>query len=225
MKNFVEIENLHKQYTRGSELVEVLMGIDLTIRQGEFVALMGPSGSGKTTLLNLLGGLDRPTSGSVVVDGNSTASMTDAQLTRWRARHVGFIFQFYNLLPMLNAIDNVELPLLLDHLPPAERRKRAELALSLVQLEHRRTHRPNELSGGQQQRVAIARAIVKDPTLLVCDEPTGDLDRESSASIMQLLTQLNQEFAKTIVMVTHDPKAAQYAQRIIHLDKGRIVAA
>jgi len=225
MKNFVEIENLHKQYARGSELVEVLMGIDLTIQHGEFVALMGPSGSGKTTLLNLIGGLDRPTSGSVVVDGNSIASMTDVQLTRWRARHVGFIFQFYNLLPMLNAIDNVELPLLLDHLPQAERRKRAELALSLVQLEHRRTHRPNELSGGQQQRVAIARAIVKDPTLLVCDEPTGDLDRESSASIMQLLAQLNQEFAKTIVMVTHDPKAAQYAQRTIHLDKGRIVAA
>jgi len=225
MKNFVEIENLHKQYARGSELVEVLMGINLTIRHGEFVALMGPSGSGKTTLLNLIGGLDRPTSGSVVVDGNSIASMTDVQLTRWRARHVGFIFQFYNLLPMLNAIDNVELPLLLDHLPQAERRKRAELALSLVQLEHRRTHRPNQLSGGQQQRVAIARAIVKDPTLLVCDEPTGDLDRESSASIMQLLAQLNQEFAKTIVMVTHDPKAAQYAQRTIHLDKGRIVAA
>jgi len=159
MKNFVEIENLHKQYTRGSELVEVLMGIDLTVKQGEFVALMGPSGSGKTTLLNLIGGLECPTSGNVVVDGNPIASMTDVQLTRWRARHVGFIFQFYNLLPMLNAIDNVELPLLLDHLPHAERRQRAELALALVKLEHRYIHRPHELSGGQQQRVAIAKTL------------------------------------------------------------------
>jgi len=222
MDNFIEIENLTKSYARNDDLVCVLADVNMTVKKGEFVALMGPSGSGKTTLLNILGGIDRPTSGEVVIDGKRIGAMSDSELTRWRARHVGFIFQFYNLLPMLNARDNVELPLLLDHLPSGERRKRAELALSLVQMEHRFEHRPNELSGGQQQRVAIARAIVKDPDFLVCDEPTGDLDRNSSEGVMQLLERLNTEFGKTIVMVTHDPKAAQHAQRTIHLDKGRI---
>jgi len=222
MDNFIEVENLTKSYARNDDLVCVLADVNMTVKKGEFVALMGPSGSGKTTLLNILGGVDRPTSGEVVIDGKRIGAMSDSELTQWRARHVGFIFQFYNLLSMLNARDNVELPLLLDHLSSAERRKRAELALSLVQMEHRFEHRPNELSGGQQQRVAIARAIVKDPDFLVCDEPTGDLDRESSEAVMQLLERLNTEFGKTIVMVTHDPKAAQHAQRTVHLDKGRI---
>jgi len=222
MDNFIEVENLTKSYARNDDLVCVLADVNMTVKKGEFVALMGPSGSGKTTLLNILGGIDRPTSGEVVIDGKRIGAMSDSELTQWRARHVGFIFQFYNLLPMLNARDNVELPLLLDHLSSGERRKRAELALSLVQMEHRFEHRPNELSGGQQQRVAIARAIVKDPDFLVCDEPTGDLDRESSEAVMQLLERLNTEFGKTIVMVTHDPKAAQHAQRTVHLDKGRI---
>jgi len=222
MDNFIEIENLTKGYAKNDDLVCVLADVNMTVKKGEFVALMGPSGSGKTTLLNILGGIDRPTSGEVVIDGKRIDTMSDSELTRWRARHVGFIFQFYNLLPMLNARDNVELPLLLDHLSSGERRKRAELALSLVQMEHRFEHRPNELSGGQQQRVAIARAIVKDPDFLVCDEPTGDLDRESSEAVMQLLERLNTEFGKTIVMVTHDPKAAQHAQRTVLLDKGRI---
>jgi len=222
MDNFIEVENLTKSYARNDDLVCVLADVNMTVKKGEFVALMGPSGSGKTTLLNILGGIDRHTSGEVVIDGKRIGAMSDSELTQWRARHVGFIFQFYNLLPMLNARDNVELPLLLDHLSSAERRKRAELALSLVQMEHRFEHRPNELSGGQQQRVAIARAIVKDPDFLVCDEPTGDLDRESSEGVMQLLERLNTEFGKTIVMVTHDPKAAQHAQRTVHLDKGRI---
>jgi len=222
MDNFIKIENLTKSYARNDDHVCVLADVNMTVKKSEFVALMGPSGSGKTTLLNILGGIDRPTSGEVVIDGKRIGAMSDSGLTRWRARHVGFIFQFYNLLPMLNARDNVALPLLLDHLSSGERRKRAELALSLVQMEHRFEHRPNELSGGQQQRVAIARAIVKDPDFLVCDEPTGDLDRESSEGVMQLLERLNTEFGKTIVMVTHDPKAAQHAQKTVHLDKGRI---
>ena len=200
-------------------------GIDLDIARADFVALMGPSGSGKTTLLNLIGGLDTPTGGSITVDGRRIDRLSGGELARWRAANVGFVFQFYNLLPVLSAQRNVELPLLLTSLGAAERRRRAAIALALVGLADRARHKPKELSGGQEQRVAIARAIVSDPTLLMCDEPTGDLDRATAHEIMLLLQLLNRQHGKTIVMVTHDPKAAEYAQRSLHLDKGTLAPA
>jgi putative ABC transport system ATP-binding protein len=218
----VEIRGVTKTYRRGGETIEVLHGLDLDIPRGDFVALMGPSGSGKTTLLNLIGGLDTPTAGRIVVDGARIDRLSSGELARWRAAHVGFVFQFYNLLPVLSAQRNVELPLLLTHLNAAERRRRARIALTLVGLEDRARHKPRELSGGQEQRVAIARAIVSDPTLLVCDEPTGDLDRKTAHEVLSLLQMLNGDHGKTIVMVTHDPKAAEYARRRLHLDKGTL---
>jgi len=218
----VELRGVTKSYLRGRQQVEVLRGIDLSIAVGDFVALMGPSGSGKTTLLNLIGGLDQPSAGRVQVAGHRLEALSAAELARWRAANVGFVFQFYNLLPMLSAQRNVELPLLLTSLSGAERRRRALIALELVGLADRARHRPGELSGGQEQRVAIARAVVSDPSLLVCDEPTGDLDRHTADEILGLLQRLNREHGKTIVMVTHDPKAADYARRRIHLDKGAL---
>ncbi|WP_240095525.1 ABC transporter ATP-binding protein [Thermomonas flagellata] len=223
MTALVRIRDLHKTYRRGPETVDVLRGIDLDIAEGDFVALMGPSGSGKTTLLNLIGGLDTPTSGEIEIAGQRIDRLSSGQLAHWRSQHVGFVFQFYNLMPTLSAQKNVELPLLLTPLSAAQRRRNAEIALQLVGLPDRGRHRPNELSGGQQQRVAIARAIVSDPTLLICDEPTGDLDRASAAEVLGLLQQLNREHGKTIVMVTHDPKAAEYATHTLHLDKGVLV--
>jgi putative ABC transport system ATP-binding protein len=223
MSTLVSIRNLHKTYQRGPEKVDVLHGLNLEIPKGDFVALMGPSGSGKTTLLNVIGGLDTPTSGEVEIEGERLDTMSAGQLSNWRSRHVGFVFQFYNLMPMLSAQKNVELPLLLTSLNAGERKHRAEIALTLVGLADRRHHKPNELSGGQQQRVAIARAIVSDPTFLICDEPTGDLDRQSAEEVLSLLQLLNREHGKTIVMVTHDPKAAEYATHTIHLDKGELV--
>ncbi len=223
MSALVEIANLSKVYQRGRQKVEVLHHINLTVTQGDFVALMGPSGSGKTTLLNLIGGLDSPTDGTIAVAGERIDQLGQGALARWRATHVGFVFQFYNLLPMLSAQRNVELPLLLTKLSGKERRRNAGVALQLVGLADRATHKPGELSGGQQQRVAIARAIVSDPTLLVCDEPTGDLDRQSAEEVLTLLRRLNREHGKTIVMVTHDPKAAGHASRILQLDKGTLV--
>jgi len=216
----VELKGVVKQYTRGRQQVNVLHGIDLSIADGDFVALMGPSGSGKTTLLNLIGGLDQPSAGTVEVAGRRLDQLSGTELAHWRAGHVGFVFQFYNLLPMLSAQRNVELPLLLTALSGAERRRRALIALELVGLAGRAKHRPSELSGGEEQRVAIARAVVSDPQLLVCDEPTGDLDRHTADEILALLQRLNRDHGKTIVMVTHDPKAADYARRQIHLDKG-----
>jgi putative ABC transport system ATP-binding protein len=220
--SMVEIRGVTKSYRRGGETIEVLHGVDLDISRGDFVALMGPSGSGKTTLLNLIGGLDTPTAGSLVVEGRRIDRLSSGELARWRAAHVGFVFQFYNLLPVLSAQKNVELPLLLTSLSARERRRHATIALALVGLADRARHKPKELSGGQEQRVAIARAIVSDPTLLVCDEPTGDLDRATAAEILTLLQMLNREHGKTIVMVTHDPKAAEYARRRLHLDKGTL---
>jgi len=225
MTALVEIRKLSKTYVRGKQKVEVLHGVELDIAAGDFLALMGPSGSGKTTLLNLIGGLDTPSAGSITVDGQRIDTLRSGALARWRASHVGFVFQFYNLLPMLSAQKNVELPLLLTRLSAAQRRKNAAIALQLVGLQDRATHKPGELSGGQQQRVAIARAFVSDPTLLVCDEPTGDLDRQSAEEVLTLLQRLNREHGKTIVMVTHDPKAAEYATHTLHLDKGELVEA
>ena len=219
----VSIRNLHKTYQRGPEKVDVLHGITLDIAEGDFVALMGPSGSGKTTLLNLIGGLDNPSSGSIQVGDRRIDQLSSGQLSQWRSQNVGFVFQFYNLMPTLSAQRNVELPLLLTRLSGAQRRRNAQIALTLVGLADRAKHRPTELSGGQQQRVAIARAIVSDPTLLICDEPTGDLDRSSAEEILALLQTLNREHGKTIVMVTHDPKAAEYARHTLHLDKGTLV--
>ncbi len=216
----VRIRNLVKEYRRGAEVVRVLDGLSLDIASGDYVALMGPSGSGKSTLLNLIGGLDHPTSGELEVDGLRVDALGDAALARWRADHVGFVFQMYNLLPVLTAERNVELPLLLKDLTREQRMRRVAAALKLVGLEHRAKHRPRELSGGQEQRVGIARAIVTDPTLLLCDEPTGDLDRKSGDEILALLEALNQEYGKTIIMVTHDPHAAERAHRVVHLDKG-----
>ena len=225
MSTLVTLRNITKTYQRGPEKVQVLHGIDLDIPSGDFVALMGPSGSGTTTLLNLIGGLDNPSSGEIEIESERIDRMSDAQLAHWRSQHVGFVFQFYNLMPTLTAQKNVELPLLLTRLGAADRRRRAQIALTLVGLADRRSHRPNELSGGQQQRVAIARAIVSDPTFLICDEPTGDLDRHSAEDILNLLKMLNREHGKTIIMVTHDPKAAEYATHTIHLDKGELVDA
>lgn len=225
MNALVEIRSLSKTYQRGKQKVEVLHDIDLDIAQGDFLALMGPSGSGKTTLLNLIGGLDTPTSGSLSVGGQRIDTLGGGALAKWRSSHVGFIFQFYNLLPMLSAQKNVELPLLLTRLTAAQRKRNAAIALQLVGLADRASHKPNELSGGQQQRVAIARAIVSDPQLLVCDEPTGDLDRASAEAVLTLLQQLNRDHGKTIIMVTHDPKAAEYATHTLHLDKGSLVEA
>jgi putative ABC transport system ATP-binding protein len=222
MATLVEVRGVRKVYRRGSATIEVLHGVDLDIPRGDFVAFMGPSGSGKTTLLNLIGGLDSPTSGSIVVDGRRIDRLSSGELSRWRAANVGFVFQSYNLLPVLSAQKNVELPLLLTRLSAAQRRRHARIALTLMGLADRAQHRPRELSGGQEQRVAIARAIVSDPTLLVCDEPTGDLDRATADEILTLLQMLNREHGKTIVMVTHDPKAAGYAQRRLHLDKGTL---
>ena len=223
MSTLVSIRNLHKTYQRGPEKVDVLNGIDIDIEEGDFVALMGPSGSGKTTLLNLIGGLDSPTVGSIDIAGTHIETLGSGQLSQWRSNNVGFVFQFYNLMPTLTAQKNVELPLLLTRLSAADRKRNAAIALELVGLKDRGGHRPNELSGGQQQRVAIARAIVSDPTLLICDEPTGDLDRQSAEEILGLLQTLNREHGKTIVMVTHDPKAAEYATHTLHLDKGNLV--
>ena len=216
----VRATNLHKSFRRGSEQIDVLQGVNLEIPQGEFLALMGPSGSGKTTLLNLIGGLDAPTGGRIEVGGVDISRMGGAALARWRSQNIGFVFQLYNLLPVLTAERNVELPLLLTKLSKAQRRKHVEIALRVVGLSDRARHYPRQLSGGQEQRVGIARAIVTDPTLLLCDEPTGDLDRKAGDEILDLLQALNREHGKTIIMVTHDPHAADRAKRTLHLDKG-----
>jgi len=220
----VRVEDVHRTFWRGAEQIDVLSNLHLEVPRGEFLALMGPSGSGKTTLLNLIGGLDRPTSGSVEVAGERIDRMSNRRLAAWRARHVGFIFQFYNLLPVLTAERNVELPLLLTHLSKSERRRHVETALHVVGLTDRSGHFPRTLSGGEQQRTGIARAIVTDPTLLLCDEPTGDLDRKSGDEILGLLQALNREHGKTIIMVTHDPHASARATRTVYLDKGRLSA-
>jgi putative ABC transport system ATP-binding protein len=219
------VRDLDKIYTRGSEEIHVLQGLNLEVDAGDFVAFMGPSGSGKTTLLNLLGGLDLPTSGSITVAGDEITHMSAGKLTSWRARHVGFIFQMYNLIPVLTAFQNVELPLLLTRLSKAERRKHVETALAVVGLADRMYHYPRQLSGGQEQRVAIARAIVADPTFLLCDEPTGDLDRKSADEIMDIIDRLVKEYKKTVLIVTHDPRAAERARVILHLDKGVLMEA
>jgi putative ABC transport system ATP-binding protein len=225
MSALVRVQNVHKYYTRGSERIDVLQGVNLEIPAGDFLALMGPSGSGKTTLLNLIGGLDSPSSGSVNVGGVNITGLSGGQLSRWRAENIGFVFQLYNLLPVLTAERNVDLPLLLTKLSRAERKKRVGIALKVVGLADRAKHYPKQLSGGQEQRVGIARAIVTDPTLLLCDEPTGDLDRKSGDEILDLLQTLNRNHGKTIVMVTHDPHAAERARRTLHLDKGLLMGA
>ncbi len=216
----IQVQSVVKQYTRDTQVLTVLDGLSLRIAAGDFVALMGPSGSGKTTLLNLIAGIDRPTSGRIFVGADEVSAMSEAALAKWRSRNIGFIFQLYNLVPVLTAYENVELPLLLTSLSKAQRRKQVELALSVVNLSDRMDHYPRQLSGGQEQRVAIARAIATDPTLLVADEPTGDLDAKSGEEVLILLERLNEEFKKTVVMVTHDPKAAACAHRLVHLDKG-----
>jgi putative ABC transport system ATP-binding protein len=219
----VSLRNVVKRYTRGKQNVDVLEKLNLDIAKGEFVALMGPSGSGKTTLLNLIGGLDTPTSGEITVAGQRLDQLGQGGLARWRARHVGFVFQFYNLMPMLTAQRNVELPLLLTNLSAAQRKTNALAALTLVGIDDRARHKPSELSGGQAQRVAIARALVADATILVCDEPTGDLDRKSADDVLHLLQMLSRDHGKSIVMVTHDPKAAEFAGRRLHMDKGALL--
>jgi putative ABC transport system ATP-binding protein len=218
--SLVKVRGLDKKYQRGSEEIDVLQGLNLDVDAGDFVAFMGPSGSGKTTLLNLLGGLDVPSRGSITVAGDEITNMSASRLTTWRARHVGFVFQMYNLIPVMTAFQNVELPLLLTRLSSAERRKHVETALTVVGLADRMHHYPRQLSGGQEQRVGIARAIVADPTFLLCDEPTGDLDRKSADEILDLLTRLSREYHKTVLMVTHDPLAAQRADTTLHMDKG-----
>jgi len=225
MSAIVTVSKVSKSYVRGKQEVVVLRDLDLEIESGDFIALMGPSGSGKTTLLNLIGGLDQPTSGTINVAGRQLETLRPKELAKWRAENIGFVFQFYNLLPVLSAQRNVELPLLLTRLNRAQRQKNAGTALQIVGLADRASHKPGELSGGQQQRVAIARALVADPTLLVCDEPTGDLDRDTADEILNLLGLLNREHGKTIIMVTHDPKAADHARHVLHLDKGRLVEA
>lgn len=219
----IEIHQVSRLYRRGVDEVHALENVNLTIADGAFVALMGPSGSGKSTLLNLIAGLDQPTSGTVTIGGQMLNGLSEDQLAAWRAAHVGFVFQFYNLIPVLTAIENVEVPLLLTRLSKADRRKHAELALSIVGLAERKHHLPNQLSGGEQQRVAIARAIVVDPELIVADEPTGDLDAKNADEILSLLRQLKNEFHKTIIMVTHDPRAARYVDQTFHLEKGVLV--
>ncbi|MDY3553852.1 ABC transporter ATP-binding protein [Gemmata sp. JC717] len=219
----VQVRDLHKSFTRGTESIHVLRDLTLDVGEAEFLALMGPSGSGKTTLLNLIAGLDTPTDGSITVGENVISAMSESELARWRTRHVGFVFQFYYLLPVLTAYENVELPLLLLNLTKEQRRKQVETALGLVGLTNRMDHRPGQLSGGQQQRVGIARAMVTDPTLIVADEPTGDLDTKSADEILQLMEILRSQLGKTIIMVTHDPKAAGRAQRTLHLEKGQLV--
>jgi putative ABC transport system ATP-binding protein len=223
--SLVQIRNVHKHFTRGNERIDVLQGVSLDVREGEFLALMGPSGSGKTTLLNLMGGLDSPTGGSIEIAGSEVNKLGGGALAKWRARHIGFVFQLYNLLPVLTAERNVELPLLLTSLGKSDRRKRAAIALKVVGLGDRLKHYPRQLSGGQEQRVGIARAIVNDPTLILADEPTGDLDRKAGDEILDLLQALNKEHNKTIVMVTHDPHAAERATRTVHLEKGTLVEA
>jgi putative ABC transport system ATP-binding protein len=220
----VVIEGLSKYYLRGDQVIPVLVDLSLEVAEGEYVALMGPSGSGKSTLLNLIAGIDKPSSGTIRIGGIDIAALSDAELALWRSINVGFVFQFYNLMPVLTAFGNVELPLQLTTLSRPERRERVEAALALVGLTDRATHLPNELSGGQQQRVAIARALITDPTLIVADEPTGDLDRATAQEILGLLGRLNDELGKTIIMVTHDPKAAETAHRLVHLEKGELVA-
>ncbi len=222
MTHLIALKNVTRTYRRGGQGLEVLKGLDLEMEGGSFYALMGPSGSGKTTLLNLIGGLDQPDSGEVFVDGENLAAMTNQELAQWRADKVGFVFQGFNLLPVLTALENVELPLQLTPLSKAQRREQARRALNLVGLGDREGHRPRELSGGQEQRVAIARAFAMDPTVILADEPTGDLDRGSAEQVLQLLERLNQEMGKTILMVTHDPLAAEHARHIVHLDKGRL---
>ena len=219
----VEIRNLTKYYQRGGQIIPVLVDIDLDVRLGDYLALMGPSGSGKSTLLNLIAGIDKPSGGTIKVGGVDIARLSDADLAAWRAAHVGFIFQFYNLMPVLTAFENIELPLLLAPLSKRERRERVNVGLALVGLTDRADHYPGELSGGQQQRVAIARALITDPTLIVADEPTGDLDRTTGEEILGLLERLNRELGKTILVVTHDPKAAEKAHRVVHLEKGVLV--
>ncbi|MDO8654249.1 MAG: ABC transporter ATP-binding protein [Undibacterium sp.] len=219
----IRIHNLNKSYTRGGQIIPVLEGVDLEVRSGEFIALMGPSGSGKSTLLNLIAGIDKPTSGSIEIGGVNIATLSEGELADWRAANVGFIFQFYNLMPVLTAFENIELPLLLTRLTRAQRKEHVEAALNMVSLTDRMDHYPNELSGGQQQRVAIARALVTDPTLIVADEPTGDLDRVTAGEVLDLMEELHAELGKTIIMVTHDPKAASRAKRLIHLEKGELV--
>ena len=223
METLVKVRDLHKVYYRGSEQIDVLQGVTIDIPSGDFLALMGPSGSGKTTLLNLIGGLDTPTKGSIEVAGDRIDTLAGGKLSSWRARHIGFVFQMYNLLPVLTAARNVELPLLLTKLGSADRKKRVQTALSVVGLGERANHYPRQLSGGQEQRVGIARAIVTDPTLLLCDEPTGDLDRKAGDEVLNLLQTLNRDYGKTIVMVTHDPHAADRAKRTLHLEKGLLV--
>ncbi|MGY8986176.1 MAG: ABC transporter ATP-binding protein [Sphingomonadales bacterium] len=218
-----DIKKMDKTFKKGKEVINVFNDLDMKIEKGDFLAIMGPSGSGKTTLLNMLGGVDQPTKGEVWFNGSRVDTLSENQLAKWRANNIGFIFQFYNLMPMLNAKRNVELPLLLTKLPGKQRGKNVETALELVGLGDRAKHMPSEMSGGQQQRVAIARAIVSDPKLLLCDEPTGDLDRITADEILEMLQLLNKEFGKTIVMVTHDPSAAKYAKRVLHLDKGVFV--
>ena len=222
MTSIVRVTNLSKSFSRGAETIKVLDNLNLEVPKGQFLALMGPSGSGKTTLLNLIAGLDSPTSGSIIVGDKDIAKMSEAELARWRTRHVGFVFQFYHLLPVLTAYENVELPLLLLPLTAGERKRQVMTALDLVGLGNRLNHRPGQLSGGQQQRVGIARAMVTDPTLIVADEPTGDLDSKSAEEILNLLVELKRSLEKTIIMVTHDPKAALYAERVLHLEKGRL---
>ncbi len=223
MASIIEIKNLNKSYWRNNLEIPVLNNLDLSVEAGDFLALMGPSGSGKTTLLNMIAGIDRPTGGSIVVNGEDVAKMSESNLAKWRSANIGFVFQFYNLIPVLTAFENVELPLLLTKLNKAERKKHVETALSIVGLADRMHHSPKQLSGGQEQRVAIARAIVTDPQIIVADEPTGDLDKNSAAEILSLMEKLNSEFKKTIVMVTHDPHAADRARRILHLEKGELV--
>ncbi|MBO6765190.1 ABC transporter ATP-binding protein [Maricaulis sp.] len=225
MASLYELKDLSKRYTRGKESITIFEELTMSIPQGDFIAIMGPSGSGKTTLLNLLGGIDRPSSGSVECEGVRVDKLSEGKLAKWRSQHVGFIFQFYNLMPTLTAAQNVELPLLLTKLSGKQRKDRVATALDIVGLADRKGHRPRQLSGGQQQRVAIARAIVADPKVLLCDEPTGDLDRASADEILETLQLLNKELGKTIVMVTHDPSAAKYAARELHLDKGRFIEA